>query len=403
MPASGERERSNRKGQYSCNFCRSRKLRCDRPLPCTSCRSRGKTCQFDPTPAVLKAQNLPTPASIGVTPEHQQPQQTVQTPLPKSGRSGLLNEVRLLQTHAKELEERIDQSTVPIQHPGHSNGKAFQSSFGHSPAQEYSKATELSDIHETGDIVGHLERVSMGQSSLQLFHTDDLVFKAGQIRLASQAPTYMIQNGKPTPCIWLPLREEAMSLLDYYVTELNYIQHVTHYPSLPVVFDEVYRRIENYEPVQPGKVILLLSIVAHTTHVWTALNGLNIERPLFVSSSQARSQTPMWIKATYTVLNASQDDHSLALETVQGLVILSYVICNIEGVSLRYRSLISTGLLLGREMGLHRIDHESNTTMASTLKAEVGRRVWWYLTATDWYVCLRLSLSEALSDTNNIV
>lgn len=69
-----------------------------------------------------------------------------------------------------------------------------------------------------------------------------------------------------------------------------------------------------------------------------------------------------------------------------------------EGVSLRYRSLISTGVLLSRELGLHRIDHESNEANANTIQAEVGRRVWWYLIATDWYAFLfhRSAMSSGL-------
>jgi hypothetical protein len=235
-------------------------------------------------------------------------------------------------------------------------------------------------------VVGHLEGVSMSRSSLELFAANCVNFKIGQIRAIPSAPSYLMQLGRPTPCIWLPLRKEAMTLLDYYITELNYIQHVTHYSSLRLVFDEVYRQIESCEAVQPSKVILLLSIIAHITHVWTPPNGLNSEPSLFMSSSQAQSQTPMWIEATYTVLDTVKEGHSLALETIQGIIILSYVVCNIEGVSLRYRSLISTGLLLGRELNLHRVDHASTAGVTGTLKAEIGRRVWWYLTATDWYV-----------------
>jgi hypothetical protein len=76
MPPSGER--SNRKGQYSCNFCRTRKLRCDRPLPCTICRSHGKTCQFEPTLAALKAHepNMPDSMVNGLQQEQQSQQQT---------------------------------------------------------------------------------------------------------------------------------------------------------------------------------------------------------------------------------------------------------------------------------------------------------------------------------------
>jgi hypothetical protein len=94
----------------------------------------------------------------------------------------------------------------------------------------------------------------------------------------------------------------------------------------------------------------------------------------------------MWIKATIDVLNGGQNGPALALETIQGIIILSFVLCNMGGVSLPYRSLISTGLLLSRELGLHRIDHESNAATANIIRAEVGCRVWWYLIATDWYV-----------------
>jgi hypothetical protein len=70
-------------------------------------------------------------------------------------------------------------------------------------------------------------------------------------------------------------------------------------------------------------------------------------------------------------------------------MILSFVICNLEGYSLRYRSLLSTGLLLGREQGLHRIDHNLNAPTANTLKAEMGRRMWSHLIATDWLAVAR--------------
>lgn len=390
MPASGKRERSSRKGQYSCNFCRSRKLRCDRPLPCTSCRSRGKVCTFDPTPAALNTQDPHTPASVAVTPKYQPLERTVKTTSPVPEGSELLHEIRVLQTRANELEKHIVRSTVPVQHLGHSDSGTFLLQSSLNLAEEYSKITGQSEICRAKSIVDHLESVSMGQSSLESSFTDELDFKIGKLRSIPQAPAFTIQNGRLVPCIWLPLREEVMKLLDYYVTELNYIQHVTHCPSLAATFNEVYDQIESCELVQSGKVVLLLGIIAHTTHVWTAPKNLESELPLFLSSSQARSQTSVWIKATYTALNASQEGSALVLETIQGIAILSYVICNMEGISLRYRCLISTGLLLSRELGLHRTDHESNITTAGTLKAEIGRRVWWYLTSTDWYVYMNI-------------
>ena len=383
MPASGGRERSNRKGQYSCNFCRSRKIRCDRPLPCTSCRSRGKTCQFDPTPAVHEAQGLQTPVSIGASLTQQQ------TPLSSAGKPDMQAEIDALQSRVQELEERIiRETTFPLQ-AGNDTSESVRTAFVPATAPDEIERHRPSEIQATRYMVEYLEGVSMGQSSFELPATNHIKFKLGQIRTIPSTLSYTTQLGRLTPCIWLPRKEEAMTLLDIYITELNYIQHVTHYPSLPAILNEIYCSIESCEPVDPSKITLLLSIIAHTTHVWSVPDGLNRERPLFISSTQARSLTSVWVKATYTVLETLQEGPSLSLEAIQGIIILSYVLCNIEGFSLRYRSLISTGLLLGREMGLHQIDHVSNVDAAGTLKAEVGRRVWWYLTATDWYVELR--------------
>jgi hypothetical protein len=395
MPASAERERSNRKGQYSCNFCRSRKIRCDRPLPCTSCRSRGKKCRFDPTPTAREAQGPHTPVSVGVSLTHQQPHESLEAPSISTENPDILAEIGALQARVRELQERITQEITIAPQVSNDDSESPRTAFMSGTARVDIEMERPSNIQKTEEMLGHLESVSISRSSLELSATNPVTYKIGKIRTIPSVLSHTTQLGRVTPCIWLPLREEAMSLLDIYITELNYIQHVTHYPSLPAILDEVYRSIESREPPNPSKTALLLSIIAHTTHVWTVPDGLNSERPLFLSSSQARSQTSIWIKATYTVLDTFQEGHSLALEAIQGIIILSYVLCNIEGVSLRYRSLISTGLLLGREMGLHRIDHVSNADAAQTLKAEIGRRVWWYLTATDWYVHMReLAISK---------
>jgi hypothetical protein len=125
MPPSGER--SNRKGQYSCNFCRTRKLRCDRPLPCTSCRSRGKTCQFEPTPAE-RAHGAGTPMSMeqskqdtpllsstsGLTAEQSVAERSYikgkagyKTVDIFAGQVNLLAELHALQRQTRDLEKRI--------------------------------------------------------------------------------------------------------------------------------------------------------------------------------------------------------------------------------------------------------------------------------------------------------
>lgn len=44
-PKSNRRTRCPRQDPVSCQFCRSKKLKCDRRQPCSNCSARGVTCQ----------------------------------------------------------------------------------------------------------------------------------------------------------------------------------------------------------------------------------------------------------------------------------------------------------------------------------------------------------------------
>ncbi|ROW15598.1 hypothetical protein VPNG_02181 [Cytospora leucostoma] len=152
---------------------------------------------------------------------------------------------------------------------------------------------------------------------------------------------------------------------------MGYIQRVVHYPSIRQSFvNDVYRQIGGHKTIQPGYLDLLLRIIGTATHVWSDIDVGG----LFSSPAEAHSQTAQWFNAAYDVLYAGMSSPNL--ETIQGVIILSFLLCNLKGVSLRYRSLLSTGLLLGRELGLHRIDHNSDAGSANTLQAEMGLRVW---------------------------
>jgi hypothetical protein len=210
------------------------------------------------------------------------------------------------------------------------------------------------------------------------------VFQFERIRDIPGAPSFTVRNGKPARCVWLPFHNETRFILDKFITNVSYIHHVVHHPSLPATIDDLYRKIENQEPIEPGHLVLLLGIIANTVEVWSWHDEVEGDGSIFQSAIEANAQTPLWIKSAMDVIKSGENGPPLALETIQGIIILAFAVSNTEGVSLRYRSLISTGLLLSRELGLHRIDHESNAATANTIRAEEGRRVWWYLVATDW-------------------
>jgi hypothetical protein len=296
-------------------------------------------------------------------------------PLPED----ILNDIQALRRMTQQLEERVLQSIT--------NHQRLEDPITLTP--EYSTASEgiitsQPNVSEVSDVVAHLQHVSMSKSSFDTTHADDLVLKIGHIRTISEASTCMTRLGKLVPCIWLPYHAEAKILVDSYIEEFSCIQHIVHPPSLPAIIDAVYRQLDNHEPVNPGHLVLFLSIVASAIHVWVPRVDLETEHSLYLSSAQANAQTPLWIEATYTVIHATQNSSVPTLDMIQGIIILSFIVANLEGVSMRYRSLISTALLLSREMNLHRLDQDSDADAVDTVRSEMSRRVWWYLVATDW-------------------
>lgn len=392
MPASS---RVSRKGQFSCNFCRKRKLRCDRPLPCTSCRSRGKTCEFDPTPTDTKIVHPDTTiatkhASQEWVPHIRSSTDAITTnsaisayQISPSTQTDLLAQLQALRKLTQDMEQRVTWSSVDQQR--HDCGEPAYTTVTVTRPNN-GLLTLVSEQGDVGDIVSHLQLVSMSRVSQTPVGLENIVFRIENVRNIPRAPPFIVEFGKLTACVWLPTHAEAKMLLDHYIKSLSRFQHIVHQPSLPGLIDDIYKQFAGKEPLKPGHIIMLLSIIASATHIWISEDDDGSDSSLFPSPEQAHAQTPMWIRATHTVLNAVQTAADAELESIQGIVILGCVLCNIEGVSLRYRQLMSTAMVLGRQLGLHRTDQAIDVNVAGILRTEMGRRVWWYLVATDWCV-----------------
>jgi hypothetical protein len=197
-----------------------------------------------------------------------------------------------------------------------------------------------------------------------------------------QQEIFSTAKSEPSRCIWLPQYAEAQQLLEKYIRDVNHIHNITHVPSLPSIFEEVYTGLNQHSQINSGHMILVLGIFASATHAWVQRD---CNHGLFLTTSEANHQTPLWIKATEDILDIAHRSTHVSLEGIQGIIIVTFAVANLEGFSRRCRSLYSLALLLARDLGLHRIDHPSNVDMANTAHAEIGRRVWWYLCASDWW------------------
>jgi hypothetical protein len=188
--------RSHRKGQYSCVFCRARKLRCNRPLPCTNCVSRGKTCHFGPSAdqnaRLDRTATLADHDALGQ--KHQQPSPVIPPPATAPplispqidpGQAQLLEELQSLRKLATELEKRVVQSTS---HSTDDNSRNASVSPSPGSARGVDVGlTASSGLHQVKEVVAHLERVSMVQST-RVRYTTLLVCSCNSLTTASRNP-----------------------------------------------------------------------------------------------------------------------------------------------------------------------------------------------------------------------
>ncbi|KAF7553384.1 hypothetical protein G7Z17_g3674 [Cylindrodendrum hubeiense] len=359
------------KRQISCHFCRARKLRCNRVFPCSNCTSRGVPC-----------------------PEPQHAAAPVQRPSAKkaahkSGDSAIQNRLDRLEGLLQGLTKHLD--SVPEQPPPPIAVTLEP------PAPQQPLPLKVQNL--TNDALFLNDALLLEQSCIvsqrsDLIFSDNVIFRTCPIRSIRQLSSYTFHalSVEPTRCIWLPNREEADVLIQKYITDISAIHHVIHSSSLKTMVAEVYDCLKSGAEVPVGSVVLILSICAMVTYLWTSYDD---DKQLFQGFKEANSQTLFWIKAAFDLLEICQRNAQHSLESVQGLTILTILLCNLEGISARGRSTLSRAISMGRELGLHRLDHPHSFTSTEKsapltgLRAEVGRRVWWYLAGLDWYAPFR--------------
>ncbi|RYP05068.1 hypothetical protein DL765_009963 [Monosporascus sp. GIB2] len=74
---------------------------------------------------------------------------------------------------------------------------------------------------QVSEVVAHLERVSMGQSSHEDIYADDLSVKVNCIRAIQRVRSYMVQSSKPARCMWLPRHDETKVLLGKFIANVS--------------------------------------------------------------------------------------------------------------------------------------------------------------------------------------
>ncbi|KAL4886399.1 hypothetical protein BJY04DRAFT_204705 [Aspergillus karnatakaensis] len=216
------------------------------------------------------------------------------------------------------------------------------------------------------------------ECSIQGYSQEGVVFRVCDIRQIQSVVTFLPRSCSDTAwsenitrCFWLPQHEESMALAEKYIKDLTCLVHVIHIPSFKRMVSHIYQNLDAPEGPRPSHIALLMSIIAFS-----------------LTAEEANRCARIWLRATVSWLEYSQA-HDCSLEEIQARIITSSIVSNLEGVSRRYRNLILSAITGARELKLHRLDHEDGSAARdngsnNAVAVEIGRRMWWYLTVTDW-------------------
>ncbi|GAB7338849.1 hypothetical protein MBLNU457_5537t1 [Dothideomycetes sp. NU457] len=354
MPKEQKRAILPRQPPVSCRFCRSRKLRCDRKSPCSSCVSRNIICELEKS------------SDEAVTPA---PSDT--NALARLQRLEELLTAQSQQHHFHTKALYLERNTV-LQHGG--------------------TGTLTPELKGLDQDVAWLESIYQYRLPLDKEQTGQFKFQIISIKnlehiLRSDTATASdIVGLGQIKRILLPTQHEAKVILDKYIEDIDFIHHIVHIPSLIAAIDEIYASLAQSGQANPGHIILLLSILGSSTYSWT---DMDVKRDLFDSPAEAHSQSSFWIRSAQEVIDTVHRSTVSSIEAVQGAIIVAFIAVHHEDVSASFHSILSIALQMARTVGLHRLDHPSATGILSPVQTEVGRRVWWYLVASDWFLACK--------------
>ncbi|RAK97559.1 putative C6 transcription factor [Aspergillus ibericus CBS 121593] len=403
-----EPPRRRRRPAVSCSLCRSRKIRCNRQLPCSNCvRTRNENCVYANQASPIQRKRLSQvtevstlqpqqalridrdPSSNGPPCQSQQSDFLINSPVIVSPVSTQQpTEVEALKSRIKHLEEQLAKAQKPTLSRFRSNIETstacitkrlhvqYESASGRPAAitrgimnktrllgQSYwisGLATLLRDLFQT------VEPYLLQETSKMFsgFYRCKALARTIKARRAPKWPT--------PPSVDLPPKDLADKLVECYFQTTETIYPVIHVPSFRTEYDAVWASDSEPRMAFVVQLKLMLAIGATTYDQQFSL------RPLAYQ----------WVYEAQTWLAEPDFKSRLTIQSLQ-IHILLLIAREATGIGPTL-VWISTGELLRTavNMGLHR--DPKHLPHATLLTAEMRRRLW----NTILEVCLQSSLTS---------
>lgn len=202
-------------------------------------------------------------------------------------------------------------------------------------------------------------------------------------------------------CAQLPPKEETLRLFQTYFEYIGQFQHILLESHCRDLIEDVYFNVSHVSATTaPRGAALVFSILAISV-LLGPFDG-SFESMLAVMRDRF-TLSAVYIRAAMDCLDQARRRMDHTLENVQALIILFFLINHVESFSGRSCTLMAEAIAVARLLSLHQIDVPAGRRGQSNYEnnpvvREVKRRVWWYLTATDWTSSLAGGKQQSSSD-----
>ncbi len=181
-----------------------------------------------------------------------------------------------------------------------------------------------------------------------------------------------------------PSRSQGQILFEYYIDHVNWIYQGIHVPTVRMICDTVYTKIEQNQLPEYGHIALIATIFALSAYFSAPSSNL------YFPHTEAKKFSYRWVSLAQHALAASNCLSAPTIEALQSLILISQHIMPNIGAIATLRTLAATSMHTARAMGLHKIDTHANKARRQNMEVdwvdiEVKRRIWWHLAASDWY------------------
>lgn len=176
-----------------------------------------------------------------------------------------------------------------------------------------------------------------------------------------------------------------MVLFEHYRSFIHPFQPITHCPTIKLKLESIYANASR-GLASKAVDVALLTIIFSNAAFYCEVD----DEPYSWFGSRQNTITvyTKWAKLAFESLWPPRGTNCLSIEAVQAFIQYAYLVHLWGGMTPSVYMLHSFTVIVARDLGLHRIDCDEflNPTRQEIIDQEIGRRVWWHLTSTDWHL-----------------